>query len=99
MKINQFPGLFVIGRKDRLWTCYEKMMKTFGRNSFGFLPRTYIVPEDKEELEKVMKASDKAMIVKPPNWYCGIGIKLINKIGIIWRVKWRASNPNISVFT
>ena len=21
------------------------------------------------------------MIVKPPNWFCGIGIKLINKIG------------------
>ena len=65
-------------------------MKTFGRNSFGFLPRTYIVPEDREELEKVMKASDKAMIVKPPNWYCGIGIKLINKIGIIRRLRWRA---------
>ena len=61
-------------------------MKTFGRNSFGFLPRTYIVPEDREELEEVMKASGKAMIVKPPNWYCGIGIKLVNKIGIIWRV-------------
>ena len=81
VKINQFPGLFVIGRKDRLWTCYEKMVNTFGRDSFGFLPRTYIVPEDREELEKEMKASDKAMIVKPPNYYCGIGIKLINKIG------------------
>jgi len=80
VKINQFPGLFVIGRKDRLWTCYEKMVNTFGRDSFGFLPRTYIVPEDREELEKEMKASAKAMIVKPPNYYCGIGIKLINKI-------------------
>ena len=81
VKINQFPGLFVIGRKDRLWTCYEKMLNTFGRDSFGFLPRTYIVPEDREELEKEIKASSKAMIVKPPNYYCGIGIKLINKIG------------------
>ena len=66
-------------------------MNTFGRNSFGFLPRTYIVPEDREELEEVMKASDKAMIVKPPNWYCGIGIKLINKIGIKGWVRWGAS--------
>ena len=56
-------------------------MKTFGTKNFGFLPRTYIVPEDKEELVKAMKDSNKAMIVKPPNWYCGIGIKLINKIG------------------
>ena len=23
----------------------------------------------------------RPMIVKPPNWFCGIGIKLINKIG------------------
>ena len=56
-------------------------MKTFGTKNFGFLPRTYIVPEDKEELVKAMKDSNKAMIVKPPNWYCGIGIKLINNIG------------------
>ena len=81
MKINQFPGLFVIGRKDKLWTSYQNMMNTFGTQHFGFLPRTFIVPEDKEELVRAMKESKKAMIVKPPNWYCGIGIKLINKIG------------------
>ena len=23
----------------------------------------------------------RPMIVKPPNWFCGIGIKLINKLG------------------
>ena len=82
VKINQFPGLFVIGRKDRLWTSYQKMINNFGTNHFDFLPRTYIVPEDKEDLERDMRVANKAMIVKPPNWYCGIGIKLINKIGI-----------------
>merc|ERR1712156_168353 len=50
-KINQFPGLFVIGRKDRLWTSYEKMRNRYGRENFGFLPQTYIVPEHKEEVK------------------------------------------------
>ena len=79
VKINQFPGLFVIGRKDRLWTSYEKMRNRYGRENFGFLPQTYIVPEDKEEVKSIMETKKKAMIVKPPNFYCGIGIRLISK--------------------
>merc|ERR1711892_266507 len=79
-KINQFPGLFIIGRKDSLAICYEAMAGKYGRSEFGFLPKTYILPEDKDELTKVLEKSRKAMIVKPPNWFCGIGIKLINRI-------------------
>merc|ERR1711892_354304 len=81
-KINQFPGLFIIGRKDSLSICYEAMAGKYGRSEFGFLPKTYILPEDKDELTKVLEKSRKAMIVKPPNWFCGIGIKLINRIGL-----------------
>ena len=81
VKINQFPGLFVIGRKDSLSLCYEEMVRKFGGSEFGFLPKTYILPDDKDELLKVLENSRKPMIIKPPNWFCGIGIKLINKIG------------------
>ena len=28
-----------------------------------------------------MKSEKKVMIIKPPNYYCGIGIKLINNTG------------------
>ena len=81
VKINQFPGLFVIGRKDCLWVSYERMVHQFGEKHFGFLPRTFIVPRDKEELVQVMEEEKRTMIIKPPNWFCGIGIKLIDKIG------------------
>ena len=60
---------------------YERMKLEFGDGLFDFMPRSYVVPEQKEELEKVMKQPGaKPLIVKPPNWFCGIGIKLINKV-------------------
>ena len=81
MKINQFPGLFTVGRKDSLAVNYERMKLEHGERIFDFMPRSYVVPEQKEEVEKVMKQPGaKPLIVKPPNWFCGIGIKLINKV-------------------
>ena len=63
------------------------MAGKYGRSEFGFLPKTYILPEDKDELTKVLEKSRKAMIVKPPNWFCGIGIKLINRIGKLYNIR------------
>ena len=84
VKINQFPGLYVIGRKDYLWTSYLKMQQKYGKEYFDFLAQTYVLPEDMEECKAAMKLSNKVMIVKPPNYYCGIGIKLINKTGDLY---------------
>ena len=68
VKINQFPGLFTVGRKDSLAVNYERMKLEFGDGLFDFMPRSYVVPEQKEELEKVMKQPGaKPLIVKPPN--------------------------------
>jgi len=80
VKINQFPGLFIIGRKDSLAVAYSKMMAKHGPKHFDFMPRSYIVPAEREELVQLMEKSAKPMIVKPPNWFCGIGIKVINKV-------------------
>jgi len=80
VKINQFPGLFTVGRKDSLGGNYARMAKAHGGELFDFMPRTYVVPDDREELEQHMKETKKPLIVKPPNWFCGIGIKLINKV-------------------
>ena len=81
VKINQFPGLFSIGRKDSLWRGYTEMRQTWGSRQFDFHSRTFILPEDREELETAMAGQDKAFIMKPPNWYCGIGIKMIHRLG------------------
>ena len=58
------------------------MVRKFGELEFDFLPKTYILPDDKDELINFMRRTKKPMIMKPPNWFCGIGIKLINKTGI-----------------
>ena len=90
VKINQFPGLFSLGRKDSLWRGYTNMRQTWGDKHWDFHSRTFILPEDREELESVMAREDKAFIMKPPNWYCGIGIKMIHRLGntqvnfIVW---------------
>ena len=40
-----------------------------------------MLPDEKEECVRAMKHSNRVMIIKPPNYYCGIGIKLINNTG------------------
>ena len=72
--------IFLIFRKDSLAVNYARMKAKHGHEMFDFMPRSYIVPQDKDELVEAMTLSSKPMIIKPPNWFCGIGIKLINKI-------------------
>ncbi len=50
MKINQFPGLFIIGRKDNLWLIFEKMREKYGPEEFDFCPTTYILPRQRDQL-------------------------------------------------
>merc|ERR1712032_1095182 len=49
-KINQFPCVYMLGRKDCLWKNYLKMRESHGPEHFDFLPHTYVLPEDTEEL-------------------------------------------------
>ena len=81
VKINQFPGLFAIGRKDYLALNYQNMREKYGQACFNFSARTFVLPDQYDECKSEMKSSGKIMIVKPPNYYCGIGIKLINNSG------------------
>lgn len=80
-KINHFPGTFNIGRKDRLWKNYHKLMLKHGKSEFGFLPRTFCLPADTKLLRKVWerKGGKGRWIVKPPALARGEGIKVINK--------------------
>lgn len=80
-KINHFPGTFNIGRKDRLWKNYHKLMLKHGKSEFNFLPRTFCLPADTKLLRKVWerKGGKGRWIVKPPALARGEGIKVINK--------------------
>jgi len=80
-KINHFPGTFNIGRKDRLWKNYHRLMIKHGKTEFGFLPRTFCLPADTKLLRKVWerKGGKGRWIVKPPALARGAGIKVVNK--------------------
>jgi tubulin polyglutamylase TTLL4 len=55
------------------------MRSEFGAEDWSYMPHTYILPAEKDQLRKVMRrAKGSFWIVKPPNLFCGMGIKVIN---------------------
>lgn len=80
-KLNHFPGTFQIGRKDRLWRNLSKMQVRYGKQEFGFFPRTFILPQDIKLLRKAWEdgGSRQKWIIKPPASARGIGIQVIHK--------------------
>ncbi|KAK4873639.1 hypothetical protein RN001_012999 [Aquatica leii] len=82
-KLNHFPGTFQIGRKDRLWRNLQKLMHVYGHREFGFMPQTYVLPQDLKLLRQHWQHKngdgDEKYIIKPPASARGTGIKVINR--------------------
>ncbi|KAG5871717.1 hypothetical protein JTB14_008543 [Gonioctena quinquepunctata] len=82
-KLNHFPGTFQLGRKDRLWRNFQRMISKYGHKEFGFLPHTYILPHElkllKQSWEFKNGSGGEMWIIKPPASARGVGIKVINK--------------------
>nr|BAN21167.1 conserved hypothetical protein [Riptortus pedestris] len=79
-KLNHFPGTFQIGRKDRLWKNLQRFMNKHGKREFGFMPKTYVLPQDTKALRAAWDKEDAVRwIVKPPASARGSGIKVVNK--------------------
>ncbi|KAK7492938.1 hypothetical protein BaRGS_00015885 [Batillaria attramentaria] len=79
-RLNHFPGMGEISRKDCLARNIAKMQKAFPEE-YGFIPRTWILPSDYGLLQnhaKDMRAKKKmrTYIVKPANGAQGHGISL-----------------------
>jgi tubulin polyglutamylase TTLL4 len=65
-KLNHFPGTFQIGRKDRLWKNLHRLMLKYGKEHFGFIPTSYILPQEARILRQVWEKNDEdKWIVKP----------------------------------
>ena len=82
VKINKFPGAQCLCRKDKLCKNYKKMRQKFGEANFDFIPESYNLSEDLEELEKNKKEND-VYIMKPPAQSCGNGIKLVTDFSLL----------------
>lgn len=79
-RINHFPGMGEVTRKDALARNYLKMQKVLPEE-YNFMPRTWILPADYTLLinhakEMRMKKKGKTFIVKPSNGAQGHGISL-----------------------
>lgn len=75
-KINHFPMMQEICRKDRLARNLNRMSRSFPK-TFAYVPRTWIMPADYNDLLIYMKTHKSAsFIAKPDNGCQGKGIFL-----------------------
>lgn len=81
-KFNHLPGTFKIGRKDSVWRNIRSFIKKHGKKEFGFMQKTYILPQDLGNLRKAWPRYAKKgtkWIIKPPASARGAGIKVISR--------------------
>ena len=84
VKITQIPGQWILGRKDHFTRIYNEKRNRY--KNLNFYPNTFVLPEDSEKLLTFM-TPEKLVLVKPPNWFSGLGIKLTNKLGDIRNIE------------
>uniref|UniRef100_A0A0X3NPH5 Tubulin--tyrosine ligase-like protein 5 n=3 Tax=Schistocephalus solidus TaxID=70667 RepID=A0A0X3NPH5_SCHSO len=75
-KINHFPNSFELTRKDRLATNIQRMQILKGFHNFDFVPRTFVLPQDHQELLSEHMKERSVYIVKPIASSRGRGIYL-----------------------
>jgi len=65
-KVNHFPGMFELSRKNRLNVNLKLMQASFPRE-YDFFPKTYVLPEQLPELlaEYNERPEPYTLIVKP----------------------------------
>lgn len=75
--VNRIPGMEYISRKRPLGEIL-KMIYRYYPEHFSIFPRTFLLPDDREELENAMQVKKKYFIVKPTCGSQGDGIYIIN---------------------
>ena len=78
-RVCHFPGTWFLGRKDLLAKCVAKFKRANGPVSFPYLPKTYLLPDERDELIADWKQSEcrSCFILKPRASARGLGIKLV----------------------
>lgn len=81
-KYNHLPGTFKIGRKDSAWKNLKQYMGKHGKKEFGFMQKTFILPQEVDMLKKAWPRYAKRgtkWIIKPPASARGTGIKVVSR--------------------
>lgn len=75
-RVNHFPGMYVLARKNNLAKNLAVMRKNFS-HEFSFYPKTWILPQDAKDFKGQFNAKKaKTFIVKPEASCQGRGIFL-----------------------
>lgn len=78
-RVNQFPRTYECTRKDSLSRNISRMSAVHGRRHFDFLPHSFILPKEREQLlAQAQKDPSVPWIIKPATSACGRGIYITN---------------------
>jgi len=73
-RINHFPGMSEICRKDLLSRNLTRMLKSYPKE-YAFFPRTWVLPADQADMQSYMRSKKKAAFICKPQRGCqGKGI-------------------------
>ncbi|CAG9328822.1 ttll-11_11 [Blepharisma stoltei] len=78
-KINHFPGMFGIARKNCMANNLNKMRNIFPHD-YNFYPKSWVLPSDLNEFKAELQQSSKTYIVKPEASSQGRGIYLVKRL-------------------
>ncbi|KAJ1626447.1 tubulin-tyrosine ligase family-domain-containing protein, partial [Pavlovales sp. CCMP2436] len=74
-KVNRFPQMHEITRKDRLCRNLFRMREIHGARHFDFIPSTYVLPAEYDLLvAEHQRTKDAVWIAKPCASSCGRGM-------------------------
>jgi len=84
---NNFHFTSKLNYKDELHRCYNRMKKLFPKD-FNFMQETYILPDDKEIIEKKFKdykiSKNNLWLIKPGVGSLGNGIKILTNFSDLY---------------
>ena len=78
-KINHFPGMYALARKNHLGRNLSRLRRLHP-NDYDFFPKTWLLPAEYAELKTYMSGKKRTFIVKPEASCQGRGIFLTRKI-------------------
>lgn len=76
-RINHFPGMINIYRKDKLAKSMAKMSRI--SNLYDFTPKTWVLPQDYQQIVNYLRSANRCVIMKPSAGAQGRGIFLAMK--------------------
>ena len=80
-KVNKFPGISCLTLKSELYKHYLRMRERHGAQHYGYMPLTFVLPEEHDAWQAARLADAKTTpvwIVKPNNSSRGRGITLVH---------------------